>query len=366
MEAELNDKLESSKEHGSEEKVTGDNKEGKNNDDGSLYSDPFQGLSFTVGVAENKNITYRAKMEDVHTYVANFAEKLDWGYFGIFDGHAGKQAARWCGNNLHALLEDEILREEHDNGASYVEQHGSTIPRSQNCNMKLNLNEVFIKADKHISKETPGSSGCTAAVMVLIWEYDDKTDDSNNTEKDTETERNARPVYLNETFDFVPSHNHKRMLYTSNVGDLRIILYRQGKVYRLTYDHKATDPNEIARIKDSGGLVMKNRVNGVLAITRALGDSYMKDLIIGNPFTTSTELTSDDEFVILACDGLWDVVSDADACKFVADIFKTLDDPQYAAKKLCQLAMDNSTTDNVTVMIVKFNRVIFNAKEELK
>ncbi|KAK7678850.1 hypothetical protein QCA50_018152 [Cerrena zonata] len=35
-------------------------------------------------------------MEDVHTYVANFAERLDWGYFAIFDGHAGKQSARWC------------------------------------------------------------------------------------------------------------------------------------------------------------------------------------------------------------------------------------------------------------------------------
>lgn len=54
--------------------------------------DPFAGLSFKVGVAENKNSTYRSKMEDVHTYIANFAERVDWGYFAIFDGHAEKIA----------------------------------------------------------------------------------------------------------------------------------------------------------------------------------------------------------------------------------------------------------------------------------
>lgn len=321
-------------------------------------NDPFDGLSFRVGVAENKNATYRSKMEDVHTYVANFAEKLDWGYFAIFDGHAGKQTARWCGNNLHTLLEHEIISNE-DGGAENVSLKNDiedSAPLSSKGHMQDYLNTAFTKADEIIEMEKSGSSGCTAAVAVLRWETDDSKEPS---------ESASHPK--SDAFDFSPAPNHKRMLYTSNVGDLRIVLYRNGKCYRLTYDHKATDSNEINRIRDSGGLIMKNRVNGVLAVTRSLGDSYMKDLVIGNPFTTATEIGNEDEFMILACDGVWDVISDLKACQYVADTFKRDgDDPQLAAKRLCQLAMDNSTTDNVTVMIVKFDRNVFDSRHDVE
>ena len=43
---------------------------------------------------------------------------------------------------------------------------------------------------------------------------------------------------------------------------------------------------------------------GVLAVTRALGDSYMKDLVTGHPYTTETVIQPEDEFIILACDGV--------------------------------------------------------------
>lgn len=320
-------------------------------------NDPFSGLSFKVGVAENKNVTYRAKMEDVHTYVANFAERLDWGYFAIFDGHAGKLTARWCGNNLHTLLEHDILSkegQENNQGTNQESEIDNSAPLSSKFNMRDGLNNAFVKADKIIAKENNGSAGSTAAVVVLGWETDDERVVSGGS---SESQVN------NSRFDFTPSPHHKRMLYTANVGDLRIVLFRNGKSYRLSYDHKATDTNEINRIRESGGLIMKNRVNGVLAVTRSLGDSYMKDLVIGNPFSTSTEITADDEFMILACDGVWDVLSDLKACQFVADTFKKVgDDPQLAAKRLCQLAMDNTTTDNVTVMIVKFDRSVFNSQ----
>jgi protein phosphatase PTC1 len=73
---------------------------------------------------------------------------------------------------------------------------------------------------------------------------------------------------------------------------------------RLTYDHKGTDKQEAKRIMDSGGFVMSGRVNGVLAVTRSLGDSSMKEFVVGAPYTTETELTEDDEILILACDGV--------------------------------------------------------------
>ncbi|KAI3403006.2 MgPP2CL-1 [Candida oxycetoniae] len=399
-------------------------------------NDPFAGLSFKVGVAENKNTTYRSKMEDVHTYIANYAERVDWGYFAIFDGHAGKESARWCGNNLHTLLEQEIdLELQHQNqnqnqnqnqspssasdnnskipssaSAQSATTHGlsdspssttstSDIPMNGRFDMKEYLYKTFVRADDLIEKNGQGASGCTAAVAVLRWEGDSDNDcmvdaangkgsgttattattattsNTNTTVPNTNTNTTApntnttapttsSPSPTSTTngskrFDFVPSKNHKRMLYTSNVGDSRIILCRKGKPYRLSYDHKASDINEINRIESSGGLVLKNRVNGVLAVSRSLGDSYMKDLVLGKPFTTSTEIIPQDEFMIIACDGLWDVLSDSKACKYVKECFSRGYSVQNTAKKLCQLAIDNSTTDNVTVMIVQFDKDVF-------
>ena len=96
----------------------------------------------------------------------------------------------------------------------------------------------------------------------------------------------------------------RRVLYVANAGDARGVLCRSGRALRLTYDHKGTDKQEAKRIVDSGGFVMGGRVNGVLAVTRSLGDSSMKDFVVGAPYTTETELTDDDELLILACDGV--------------------------------------------------------------
>lgn len=73
---------------------------------------------------------------------------------------------------------------------------------------------------------------------------------------------------------------------------------------RLTYDHKGSDAQEAKRITDAGGFVMNNRVNGVLAVTRSLGDSSMKEFVVGSPYTTETTLGDEDEFLIIACDGV--------------------------------------------------------------
>lgn len=307
---------------------------------------PFHGLSFSVGVAENKNRLYRDSMEDVHTYIANFAERVDWGYFAVFDGHAGKNSARWCGNNLHAVLELQIGQDDHD-----------LTPMVGVHDLQECLHQSFLKADEMIQAEGVGNSGCTAAVAVIRWESLSSSPSLPVTEP---VASSGSDTASNSPFDFVPQAHHRRVIYTSNVGDSRIVLYREGKPYRLSYDHKASDANEIARIRAAGGLVMKNRVNGVLAVSRSLGDTYMKDLVIGKPFTTRTEISDADEFMIIACDGVWDVISDLKACEYVLEIFKDeIATPQLAAKKLCNLAMENMTTDNVTVMVVKFDPKVF-------
>lgn len=263
-------------------------------------------LSYSVGVAENKNANFRRTMEDVHTYVENFASRLDWGYFAIFDGHAGNQASKWCGSNLHSIIEKKILEDE-------------------NKDVRDVLNDSFVYADKHINSQLEGNSGCTAAVGILRWEVPD-----------------------NLPSELIDLYQHKRMLYTANVGDTRIVLFRNGHSVRLTYDHKASDSIEMQRVEQAGGLIMKSRVNGMLAVTRSLGDKFFDSLVVGNPFTTSVEITTDDRFLILACDGLWDVIDDQEACEMIKD----MDNSDEAAKTLVRHALENGTTDNVTVMVI--------------
>jgi len=95
---------------------------------------------------------------------------------------------------------------------------------------------------------------------------------------------------------------------------------------------------------------MGGRVNGVLAVTRSLGDSSMKEFVVGAPYTTETELCDEDEFLILACDGLWDVIGDQAAVNQI----KTMNDAQTASNHLLRYALNNHTTDNVTVVVVRF------------
>jgi len=102
----------------------------------------------------------------------------------------------------------------------------------------------------------------------------------------------------------IPPSNSRRVLYCANAGDARGVLCRRGKAVRLTYDHKGSDRQEAKRITDAGGFVLSGRVNGVLAVTRSLGDSSMKEYVVGAPYTTETELCDEDEFLILACDGV--------------------------------------------------------------
>ncbi|KAK9475122.1 phosphatase 2C-like domain-containing protein [Dipodascopsis tothii] len=250
----------------------------------------------------------------------------DAGYFAVFDGHAGKAAADWCGKNLHLLLEEHLAR-----------TPAASVPET--------LDRTFTEADSVMARLAMKNAGCTAAVAVLRWE--DKPVAA--------AEPSPHAHFLRQYWKHAPAAAdvvRERILYTANAGDARIVLCRRGAALRLSYDHKGTDPAEIKRIQDAGGLVVAGRVNGVLAVTRALGDAYIKSLVTGHPYTTETYLTPDDEFVILACDGLWDVCSDQAA----VDLVRPIADPDAAAKALVDHALRNFSTDNITCMVVRFDK----------
>jgi protein phosphatase PTC1 len=292
---------------------------------------PTARSSFRVGVTEDRNRKCRRTMEDTHAYLYNFlgtpapagssstngndslasanesqtsndslnAVETDNGYFSIFDGHAGTFAAEWCGKKLHLILE-EVMR------------------RSPTTPVPELLDQTFTSVDQQLEKLPLKNSGCTAVTAVLRWE--DRVPSPNSATGSAALAPATAAVNASSDAAETPTQDapstgsiaklqdkaiRQRVLYTANVGDARIVLCRNGKALRLSYDHKGSDENEGKRITNAGGLIINNRVNGVLAVTRALGDTYLKDLVTGHPYTTETVIQPDaDEFIILACDGV--------------------------------------------------------------
>lgn len=121
----------------------------------------------------------------------------------------------------------------------------------------------------------------------------------------------------------------------------------------MSVDHKPNCKDERMRIENSGGCVVWAgtwRVGGVLAVSRAFGDKPLKRYVIATPDVREETLGPDDEFIILASDGLWDVVSNQDAVNLVRDVR----DPEKAAKKLAEEAMSRGSNDNVSAIVVRF------------
>jgi len=182
------------------------------------------------------------------------------------------------------------------------------------------LSESFSEIDSQLTPENGIHSGCTAVVSLL---FKDPNDESGH------------------------------VLYTANAGDARAVLYRSGSALRLSYDHKGSDLEEQKRVKLAGGFISNQRVNGLLAVTRSLGDHEMKEFVIGAPYTSKIKLEPKmDAILVLACDGVWDVLEDQKVCE-LADGFV---DPEEAAKAIANKAIEGGSSDNISVIVVYLQR----------
>jgi protein phosphatase PTC1 len=248
-----------------------------------------------VSGAEEMNPRYRSTMEDAFVVVDGFGGDPDTGLFAVYDGHGGRFTAEFLRTHLH----DNVERELRVKGARSVEE----------C-----LKAAFLMTDIECAKAAEPASGSTAALCIV---------------------RRTGP---------------KRYVYTANCGDARAVLCHGGTAVRLSMDHKATDEEEVARISALGGYVAKKRVLGVLAVARAFGDLAFKKYVTAEPYTSTTKLDASSEFIILACDGVWDVLSDEEAVAMVRaqkdkDLLPT-------SRVLVDEAIRRGSSDNITCLVI--------------
>lgn len=238
----------------------------------------------------------RSSMEDF--YEARFAQVNEFtvGLFGVFDGHGGSQAAEYVRKNLF----DNLLKHPQfitDTRSAIVETYEQT-------------DSEFLQAENSQDKD----AGSTASTAVLVGDR----------------------------------------LLVANVGDSRAVVCRAGKAVALSSDHKPNRKDERQRIEEAGGVVMWAgtwRVGGILAVSRAFGDRLLKQYVVAEPELQEEMINDEVEFLVLASDGLWDVVSNQDAISMV----QSIPDAEEAARKLAEEALCRGSADNITCIVVRFH-----------
>ncbi|CAK9163129.1 unnamed protein product [Ilex paraguariensis] len=234
-------------------------------------------------------------MEDYH--VAKFVQQQgnELGLFAIYDGHLGDNVPAY----LQKHLFPNILKERD----FWTETHRS-------------IAKAYERTDQAILSHSPdlGRGGSTAVTAILI---------------------------------------NGQKLWVANVGDSRAVLSKRGQAIQMSIDH---EPNtERGSIENRGGFVSNMpgdvaRVNGQLAVSRAFGDKNLKSHLSSDPDITDADIDDDTDFIILASDGLWKVMSNQEA----VDIAKKIKDPQKAAKQLVVEALHRESKDDISCIVVRF------------
>ena len=147
-----------------------------------------------------------------------------------------------------------------------------------------------------------------------------------------------------------------KKVLVANVGDCRALIVSGGRPIQMSIDQKPTNPEEQKRIAAFGGTVVYcmgvARVNRVLAVSRAFGNRTLRQVIRPDAEMMQRELTKDDDYLVMASDGLWDVMKNKDVCDYCYSPY-THGNPQVISDELVQAALMRGSMDNVTCIVVK-------------
>ncbi|KYN04988.1 Protein phosphatase 1E [Cyphomyrmex costatus] len=281
----------------------------------ALLPPPSSTPQVTVGAIRNA----RRKMEDRHMILHdlntmfNIQDDTIVDYYAVFDGHGGQDAAAYCATHLHQYLVESV--------------HYPTDPERA-------LRDAFLTTDaQFIAKSSMQKlNGGTTAVCALLI---------------------------------------NKKLYIAWVGDSMASLVSYGNVRQLVNPHRPTREDENERIRNMGGVVVQcmgvMRVNGFLSISRAIarasfnsalsflfpGDVPYKPYISGEPEIRCVTLDGNEDFLIIACDGLWDYVDQRTAAlRVYRQVLQNPYDLKHVHQALLQSAKRAGSLDNITVIVV--------------
>jgi serine/threonine protein phosphatase PrpC len=248
----------------------------------------------------------RPTNEDTHTVIVNRNNNSDdINIYGIYDGHGGKFVSNY-------------LKEHMPNYLTNIE-----FP----CKKKT-IKDIFRKIHKNLKNKYYSKSAETGSTCLNI-------------------------------IDFI--YNKRRYLKIINVGDSRAIIAQDNLAIPLTKDHKPNTPEEKHRIEKAGGKIFMDdhgdwRVSD-LSLSRAVGDLNAKH-VISEPAINIHRVVKKDKFIVLACDGLWDVMTNQDVVDYIIencyniDTNKRLKKNINIAKLLGKKAIDLGSSDNISIIVV--------------
>ncbi|KAJ0970282.1 hypothetical protein J5N97_023159 [Dioscorea zingiberensis] len=275
-------------------------------------------------------------------------------FFAVFDGHGGSHVSAMCRERMHELVAEEMGKAPAAAAGSKEEAEG----------WKAALGRAFARMDElalascACGKAGPPMCGC---------------------------ERSGFESDVVGSTAVVAIVSRSR-IFVANCGDSRAVLSRSGRALPLSDDHKPDRADELARIEAAGGRVIYlngARVHGILAMSRALGDKYLKPVVISEPEMVVMERTQEDECMVIASDGLWDVISNKLACDVARrcledgapsngadDVARAVTESvtdsgeeqassprcSLAATLLARLALGRKSADNISVIVVDLKR----------
>jgi len=304
---------------------------------------------------------WRKRQEDAHIAAVSQGDKKDIDVFGVFDGHGGKEISQFVSNHFVQELVDN---------------------KNISTNMNLALKETFIKMDEIMT--TPDGIEEIKKYARLSKEQDeiqskDQPQDSQMAmfsqlipQKDPE----ANDIYMRTgcTACVMSIDETNKKLYFANAGDSRVVLCKNGVAEAKSEDHKPEMESEKKRIYKADGWISDGRVKGNLNLTRGFGDLEYKQnknlkpedqMITANPDINVVDFTKDLDFVIIGCDGIWDCLTNQEACDFVSKRLKEKKDIEIS--KIIEEMMDSIVAtdlynetgvgcDNMTCIVIVFKK----------
>lgn len=264
---------------------------------------------------------WRMTMEDAHTTVPNVPGLDSCSFFGVYDGHCGHTIAKYSSENLL----NEFLK--HSDLAELI--NSDDKEKIEPSVISKVMEEGFVILDDYMRTIPPWKNGEDQSGTTAVCSFITKTD-----------------------------------IICANCGDSRAIFSRAGDLKLVTRDHKPYNDDERRRIEKAGGSVMMQRVNGSLAVSRALGDYEYKSTqnmpsieqqVSPQPEIFVLERDYDhDEFLVIACDGIWDVMSNQQVLEFVHKELTIREDRGQICDNLIEECFQRGSRDNMSVILVTF------------